>query len=395
MYKRQTINKVNPNEIYFSSYRGGLLKYDGSNFTLFDETNSNLEKDEQEFVGFSETLTSLLESTKVYFTAFDQTNNIWVVNSRQRNTIKQFSEDVNGGVSYDFEGVLSIPENRFDFYNFEEFLFDRSDDVIYIATHQNGIIGYELSTLNSIEISSVELQNMPSINVKSLALDKNGELWIGTQSGIRKITNPQSMFRNGNIQAESIIFEQDGIARELLFEQIIWDIKVDDSNNKWIATNDGGVFYVSEDGQETIFNFTTDNSPLPSNTVVNIAIDESTGAVYFATEKGLMEFNSNITNAATDLTGLKVFPNPVRPEYGEVNVTIQGLTAGANVKITDIEGNLVYEMQNETFDTGGSGTIIWDTRTFAGNKVASGVYLLLVTGEDAVETKVEKLLIVR
>ena len=231
--------------------------------------------------------------------------------------------------------------------------------------------------------------------MKSLALDKNGELWIGTQLGIRKITNPQSMFRNGNIQAESIIFEQDGIARELLFEQIIWDIKVDDSNNKWIATNDGGVFYVSEDGQETIFNFTTDNSPLPSNTVVDIAIDESTGAVYFATEKGLMEFNSNITNAATDLTGLKVFPNPVRPEYGEVNVTIQGLTAGANVKITDIEGNLVYEMQNETFDTGGSGTIIWDTRTFAGNKVASGVYLLLVTGEDAVETKVEKLLIVR
>ena len=147
--------------------------------------------------------------------------------------------------------------------------------------------------------------------------------------------------------------------------------------------------------QETIYNFTTSNSPLPSNTVADITIDESTGSVFFATEKGLMEFNSNITSAADDLSSFKAFPNPVRPEYGEVNVTIQGLTSGANVKITDIEGNLVYEAQNESFDEGGSGTILWDTRSFNGNKVATGVYLLLITAEDMIETKIEKLLIVR
>ena len=92
---------------------------------------------------------------------------------------------------------------------------------------------------------------------------------------------------------------------------------------------------------------------------------------------------------------MKVFPNPVRPEYENVMVTIQGLTAGANIKITDIEGNLVYETQNADFETGGSGSVLWDTKSFNGNKVSSGVYLILITDAEGMETSIEKLLIVR
>ena len=99
--------------------------------------------------------------------------------------------------------------------------------------------------------------------------------------------------------------------------------------------------------------------------------------------------------AEEDLSGIKIFPNPVRPEYENPTVTIQGLTAGANIKITDIEGNLVYEVQNETFETGGSGSVLWDTKSFSGKKVSSGVYLILITDAEVINTSVEKLLIVR
>ena len=108
-----------------------------------------------------------------------------------------------------------------------------------------------------------------------------------------------------------------------------------------------------------------------------------------------MEFNSSIIAAEEDLTSLKILPNPVRPEYENPTVTIQGLTSGANVKITDIEGNFIYETQNETFNNGGSGSVFWDTKSFSGKEVASGVYLILITGADGVETSIQKLSIVR
>ena len=71
------------------------------------------------------------------------------------------------------------------------------------------------------------------------------------------------------------------------------------------------------------------------------------------------------------------------------NVTIDGLTAKANVKITDLEGNLVHEATSQ------GGSIQWDTTAFGRYKVASGVYLVLITTDDALETKVHKIMIVR
>ena len=102
----------------------------------------------------------------------------------------------------------------------------------------------------------------------------------------------------------------------------------------------------------------------------------------------MVSFNSRITDAQQDLTNVRVFPNPVRPSYtGEV--TIDGLTEGANVKITDITGNLVYE------EVARGGSIRWDTSAFGKYKVASGVYLVLITGSDEIETEVKKIMIVR
>ncbi len=145
---------------------------------------------------------------------------------------------------------------------------------------------------------------------------------------------------------------------------------------------------MNEAMNEEIYHFTTTNSPLISDAIIDIEIDDKSGRVYFATTKGLVAFEGSATDARDDLSGAYVYPNPVRPGFlGQV--TVDGLTAGANVKITDIEGNLVFETKSQ------GGSVLWDTRAFGRHKVASGVYLVLITSEDAFETKVLKIMIVR
>jgi ligand-binding sensor domain-containing protein len=185
-----------------------------------------------------------------------------------------------------------------------------------------------------------------------------------------------------------IIILEDGLAQELMYEQTITDIVVDGANNKWIATAGAGAFLVSPDGQNTLFHFTKENSPLPSNNINDIAIDSQTGEVFFATDKGMVSYKGTSTEAAGDLSKVYVFPNPVRPNFdGDVNIS--GLTDEANIKITDIEGNLVYETTSE------GGTVLWDTRAFGKYKVASGVYMIFISSEDGTETKVKKVMIIR
>jgi hypothetical protein len=137
-----------------------------------------------------------------------------------------------------------------------------------------------------------------------------------------------------------------------------------------------------------LLRFTSENSPLPSDNVQDIAIDPFTGEVYFATINGLVSYKGTSTAPRDTLEDVFVFPNPVRPQYRGA-VTIDGLTAKANVKITDLEGNLVFQQTSQ------GGSITWDTTAFGKYKVASGVYFVLITTEDALETKIKKIMIIR
>ncbi|NRA93016.1 MAG: ABC transporter substrate-binding protein, partial [Psychroserpens sp.] len=182
----------------------------------------------------------------------------------------------------------------------------------------------------------------------------------------------------------------------------------------WVGTADSGLFYFSPDGQETIFHFTTSNSPLPTNNINDVEIDPATGEVYIATPNGLLSFSSGGTQPEDTLEEAYVYPNPVRPEYNilgfdnlnDINngVKVVGLTENVNIKITDIEGNLVAEAQsrvnqrtssaNYNFAIDG-GTAIWNGKNLANNIVATGVYLIFISDLDSFETKILKLLIVR
>lgn len=243
---------------------------------------------------------------------------------------------------------------------------------------------------NFKEIVNIKVANgdLPSDDVHTVSLDKSGNLWIGTGQGLVVLYGADNAVSSNNIIAEPVVIIQDGIPEALLTDVGIYAIKVDNANNKWIATNGAGVYYVSDSGESTKLHFTSKNSPLPSDVVYDVSIDESTGKVYFATEKGVVSYNGDVSTEANNFNNAIAYPNPYRPEY-KGNVTIKNLPNRALVKITDIVGNLLFEKKAE------GGIVEWNTNNAKGKPVASGIYLVLMTNADGTETKTLKIAVVR
>lgn len=373
-----TINPDDPNEAYVSSFKKGLLKLEGQAPAFFyDQDNSALEL--PTFINPPSAI-----GIRLYGSEFDSSGNLWMVQSLYNNGLIKLSP------SGQFQKIDVTPIiNGEGEQAFTDVAITR-EGYVFFGTAQGGLIGYNPNTnsFNRLQ-EGVGNGDIPKGDVRTLAVDNQNRLWIGTSKGLRVLYSVGGFFEeDADIDAQPIIILEDGVPQELLYELFITDIEVDGSNNKWISTSTSGVFYLSSSGQETLLRFTNDNSPLPTNNVQDIAIDSFTGTVYFATTKGLVAYNGTATAPRDNLENVYAFPNPVRPGYTG-NVTIDGLTADANVKITDIEGNLVFEETSE------GGSVLWDTTAFGKYRVASGVYLVLITTEDALETKVSKIMVIR
>ena len=372
-----TINPNDPSETYISSFHKGLLKIeDQTPVFLFDQSNSALE--------YPPFASNAGMGVRLYGSDFDRQGNLWFLQSRYNKGLIKLSP---GGQfqKIDVSGIIDGEDEQ----AFNQLAVSRTGTVFF-GTGESGLIGYNPNNGRFNRIEDGEGNgNIPRSSVRALAFDNQNRLWIGTPRGLRVLFNVGGFFEDGaEIDAQPIIILEDGVPQELLFELFITDIEVDGANNKWIATSTSGVFYLSANGQETLLRFTKDNSPLPSNNVQDIAIDSFSGNVYFATVNGLVAFNGTSTAPRDNLDEVYAFPNPVRPDFTG-NVTIDGLTADANVKITDIEGNLVFEQTSE------GGSVLWDTTAFGKYKVASGVYLVLISSDDGLETKVTKIMVVR
>lgn len=218
---------------------------------------------------------------------------------------------------------------------------------------------------------------LPSNTVNCAIPDLNGEVWIGTDQGLAILSNPSLIFdksKSVNFDAHQIVIKTGLVYSNFLGTEAINCIKVDGANRKWIGTPNG-VWLVSPDGYTVIQNFTTKNSPLLSNNVYEIGIDESSGEVFFATDNGIISFMGDATKSTDDFNEVLIYPNPVRPNFNS-NITIRGLANDCNVKIMDMGGRLVYET------TSNGGTATWDGNTFSGKRAATGVYLIMASTRD-------------
>ncbi|MDX1627382.1 MAG: T9SS type A sorting domain-containing protein [Fulvivirga sp.] len=222
---------------------------------------------------------------------------------------------------------------------------------------------------------------LASTVVHTLALDLEGFVWAGTDRGVSVFTNPDAVL-TGNVEAIEPIFD----SQQLLRDETVTVIKVDGANRKWMGTK-RGVWLFDEEADRQIRFFDESNSPLPSGEILDIAIHEKTGEVFFATNAGIVSWRGTATSSTEKHEEVAIFPNPVTANFTGT-VGISGLAANANVKITDVSGKLIWQ----TFANGGTAT--WQVRDYNGNRAAPGIYLIFSSSADGEETFVGKIAVV-
>ncbi|TXH23463.1 MAG: T9SS type A sorting domain-containing protein [Chitinophagaceae bacterium] len=230
--------------------------------------------------------------------------------------------------------------------------------------------------------------NLPADGVVSAAIDKNDDVWIGTRIGLRILQNPSAAIDEDNPRTEPIIIEENGVGEELFRDSPILQIEVDGGNQKWVSVDEGGVFYLSSDGQKTFNHFTKQNSPLPTNSVTDIKVDKQTGKVYFVTLDGVMVYQGDVLNVNENFGEVLVYPNPVVYANYKGNVRIRGLAEKTNIRITDAAGNLVHQAVAK------GGYYEWNLNNQRGVRVASGIYFVLMTNSDGTDTATAKIAVV-
>ncbi|HPF50282.1 MAG TPA: two-component regulator propeller domain-containing protein [Draconibacterium sp.] len=225
-------------------------------------------------------------------------------------------------------------------------------------------------------------------DVYSIAKDQQGAIWIGTSQGVAVYNNPERIWEVEVFYASQPGLDlNDGIYHPLLSTETVTAIAIDGANRKWLGTNGSGVFLVSESGDKEIEHFTAENSPLLSNTIRSISVNEKSGEVFFGTDKGLISYQGDASGGKNDYSEVYVYPNPVRETY-DGPVTITGLIAESDVKITDIGGNLVFKT------TSLGGQAVWDGRNQNGKRVKTGVYLVFCNDKYGNQTHITKLLFI-
>jgi hypothetical protein len=222
---------------------------------------------------------------------------------------------------------------------------------------------------------------LPSRMVYSLAVDRNGQVWVGTAAGVAYYANPAQVF-SGNVNAIKPIYN----GRFLLRDETVTALAVDGGNRKWIGTQRGAWLFNSF-GEEEIYNFNTQNSPLLTDAINDIEINGQTGEVFFATAKGVISFRAGATESENVFSEAKIFPNPVTADFNGL-VSISGLATDARVKITDISGKLIWQ----TIANGGTAT--WNARDYTGRRASTGIYLVIAVAQDGSESVIGKLAVI-
>jgi ligand-binding sensor domain-containing protein len=372
------INPSRSNEVFVTSYFSGMLKFQGEDVELLNNTNTGTNGLESLVVTGNPSYVDI----RINSPAFDKEGNLWVTNGFVDKGIKVLR--TNGQwQSYDLTGITAnLATGRYNSMAIDK------NSTKWIAAYNDGVVAFNENYGNKFIVINQENANIPTSVVNCLAIDNRNQLWIGTMAGLRVLSSVDRFITETELDVFPIIIQEGDLAQELFYQQPILDIAVDGANRKWVSIADGGVFLVSSNGQQTVYRFDKSNSSLPSNNILDIEIDGVSGEVFFVTDKGMVSFLGTSTKPSDSLGDVYVYPNPVRPNFVGT-VKISGLTDKANIKITDIEGNLVYET------TSSGGTIEWDTTAFGKYKVASGVYMIFVASEDGLDSTVKKVMIVR
>lgn len=372
----------NPDHVFAGSWGGGVLEFNAGKFVKrYDNFNSTLQT----------AIPNLPDAPYVRIggMAYDSKGNLWVTNSEVSKNISVYQTD-GSWKAYELSGIANK-------YSIGKVVVTKDDDKWILVPRGKGQSLYVLNSTNTIEKEQKVVARFVNSegefftemsDVYAMVEDQNGEIWVGTSAGVAVFSSPKKVWTESVLYATRPALDlPDDIFHPLLETESITAIAVDGANRKWFGTKTSGVFLISEDGDKELEHFNTDNSPLPSNVINDIAINQQTGEVFFGTSSGLISYMGEATAGNDEFSDVYVYPNPVRETY-DGPIVVKGLVDDTDVKVTDISGNLVFKT------TSLGGQAIWDGNNLNGNRCKTGVYLIFMTDPAGEKTKTTKLLFI-
>lgn len=373
-----TINPKNTDQIAFGSYSKEPLAVttNGSQITqLYDTANSILEVSSE---GNGMTLISDVQ--------YDEKGNLWILNGESNRPLKVIAAD---GTWHQFDLGSNVKTKKSG-----KIVVDYNDNK-WVYFPYIGMVGFKDGgnfanpADDVVRFFNKSVSELPSDNVTALAVDFDNKIWIGTDMGFAILYNSNAVFDapQGQSKVQRIKLEVETFVEFMLGYTHITSIEVDGGNRKWMGTAGAGVFLLTADGTEIISHFTTENSKLISNNIIDMQFNHSTGELFIITDKGMVSYRSDASYEDPEYSNVIVFPNPVRPEFNGL-ITIQGIKYNSDIKVTDIAGNLVYRT------TSNGGTATWNGKNLNGEKVKTGIYLIWTASNDGKGRKVGKVTVI-
>ncbi|MCE5346135.1 MAG: T9SS type A sorting domain-containing protein [Bacteroidales bacterium] len=374
---RAFIDPDNSNHLFVSTWGRGLLEYENNNLVnQYTDANSPLQ-----------TIIPGRPYVRVCGLAMDDKKNLWITQTEVPGSIKVLKPD----------GNWILNPITIDAPTIGDIIITKTGQKWVVLPRGHGLFILDDNDTPGVFTDDVHQQMLVADNdgntisyVYSIAEDLDGNIWVGTDQGPLIYYNPEKVF-NGNLKAFKIKIPRNdgsGLADYMLNTETITSIAVDGANRKWLGTSGSGAYLLSADGTVRLKSFNEENSPILSNSIVSLAVDNKTGDVWFGTSKGVQSMRGEATAGGDEFTNIYTFPNPVRENFTG-NVTITGLIRNTRITITDISGNLVYK----TVSDGGQAT--WDLKTYNGKRVTTGVYLVFCASEDGSQSHVTKMLVIR
>jgi hypothetical protein len=367
----------NPNRFFVATWGMGLLEYENNVLVKqYNDSNSPLQ-----------TIIPGQPYVRICGLAFDMDKNLWITQTEVPGSFKILKPD----------GTWMVNPIRIDAPVIGDLIITKTGVKWVVLPRGNALFILDDNKTPELfsddryrKLTVKDEKNKVISNIFSVSEDLDGNIWVGTDQGPLVYYNPGKIFEPDVTASRIKIPRNDGsgLADYLLQAETITSIAVDGANRKWLGTSGSGAYLVSSDGTTTIRNYNEQNSPILSNNVATLDIDNKTGEVWFGTSKGIQSVRSDATTGAEGFGKVYAFPNPVREDFFG-NVTITGLMRDTQIRITDVSGNLVYS----TVSDGGLAT--WDLKTYNGKRVSTGVYLVFCASSDGSQSCVTKMLVIR
>lgn len=365
--------------IYAGSFGKGVLElYNDSVIRRFTESNSTLRHH----------TASDTSDIRVGGLTFDSEGNLWVVTAHNNSCLSMKKGEVWTGFTIPIANendLGQIMATRLG-QKWIQMRYGNMNPNSLLVFTDNGTPQNPADDQAKLLNSTAGNGGIPGNNVYAMAEDQNGEVWIGTEKGVAVFYAPENIFNGQNFDCQRILVQQGGYVQYLLENETVTAIAIDGANQKWIGTDRGGVYCFSEDGTKQKYHFTADNSPLLSDRIICIALNKD-GDVFFGTDKGVISYRGPATPGGDTNENVYAFPNPVKSDF-EGFIAIKGLVTNAQVRITDVNGVLVYSTRAE------GGQAIWDGKNFDGRKAHTGVYLVYASNDTGSERIVTKILVI-